>query len=449
MTAQHRDSRLYDAPRERIFQACRDAIQPCGFSIRSTNAETFTVEATASYDEKTGPDAGLLEELSVFAFKKLLADRFGANITLTVDEDGRVHAASVSRPRTIVFDQGLNRENILSIWRKMDQYLLYSPTVVNDHSVNDHSVNDHSVNDHSVNVGNNSGIVQNDSVGDVSQRNDFGTRSQSSPSPADAEDRNDGDGRWDVGVITVLSEETQAVLLALGLRVRRTGGLHFYEGETDSHGTPVKVVATRTLEQGNRSIMAAHENLRRRYDPKVFVLVGIGGAIRPEVAAGDVVVADRVVYYDLRKETPEGTQRRGEERAAPAGIGHAVNAFFTDHDPAEFAITDPAGTVHDMRMWTGPLGSGEAVIADHEADILKYLAAFNDKILAVDMEAGGLSAACHEQSAASGQLQGWVVIRGISDDAGAGKHDDHHRLASWHAAEALRRILPYLVQHSS
>jgi adenosylhomocysteine nucleosidase len=252
------------------------------------------------------------------------------------------------------------------------------------------------------------------------------------------------DDRWDVGVITILSVETQAVLLALGLRGVQVGGLRFYEGEVAASGKPVKVVATRALGQGQRSVMAAYDNLRRHYDPRVAVLTGIAGGTHRDVGLGDVVVATRVVYYDLRKETPDGTRHRGEEREAPAEIGHAVNSFFTDHDPAEFPVEDPGGTSRLMCMRSGPIGSGEAVIADRDAEILEYLARFNDKILAVDMEAGGLSQACHEQSAGSGQLHGWAVVRGISDNAGADKNDDYHRVASWHAAVALRKLLPYL-----
>jgi adenosylhomocysteine nucleosidase len=94
----------------------------------------------------------------------------------------------------------------------------------------------------------------------------------------------------------------------------------------------------------------------------------------------------------------------------------------------------------------GPIGSGEAVIADGDAEVLRFLAADNDKILAVDMEAGGLGQACHERSAESGRERRWAVVRGISDDAGAGKNEDHQRTAAWHAAVVLRELLPYLAR---
>lgn len=252
--------------------------------------------------------------------------------------------------------------------------------------------------------------------------------------------------RWDVGVITVLSVETHAVQRALELKQEKAGGLHFHVGKLEADDRSAKVVATQTLAPGQRSTMAAFDNLRRHYDPKVVVLTGIGGGIHPDVILGDVVVATRVVYYDLRKETTTGTCHRGEEREAPAEIGHVINRFFTDNgEPAEFREEGPENVARRFQVRRGPIGSGDAVIADRDSEILKWLAKVNDKILAVDMESGGLSQSCHEQSAMSGRLQSWAVVRGISDDASQHKNDDHHRIAAWHAAVVLRRLIPYLL----
>jgi adenosylhomocysteine nucleosidase len=247
-----------------------------------------------------------------------------------------------------------------------------------------------------------------------------------------------------LGVITILPEETHALVLALELQATSAGGLRFYETKTSSRGSTVKMAAIQALAPGQRSTMSAYARLHEYYNPRTVVLAGIGGGLHPGLRPGDVVVATRVVYYDLRKETPAGVRHRGEEHEAPAETGHAINAFFTDHDPAEFPVADPAGATRIMRMRTGLIGSGEAVIANHDAEILSYLASFNDKILAVDTEAGGLALACHEQSATTGRLHGWAVVRAISDDAGPGKNDNYHQIASWHAAMALRKLLPYL-----
>ncbi|MEU8148395.1 hypothetical protein [Nonomuraea sp. NPDC048901] len=247
--------------------------------------------------------------------------------------------------------------------------------------------------------------------------------------------------RADVGVITILGKEAGAVHEVLGLRQVSDSSLPFFEGTVAAQGTNHRIVAIRALEQGQRSTVVAFEQLRRHYNPAIVVLAGIGGGIHRDVKVRDVVVTTRVIYYDLRKETPHGRRRRGEELKAPATTGHAVNSFFTAHgEPAKFPSLDGSG---HFQVLPGPIGSGDAVIADAESEIIRYLKAYNDKILAVDMEAGGLTQAFHEQDGPQ-IVRGWVVVRGISDDSSAGKNDDHQDLAARHAALTLRHLLPYL-----
>ncbi|MGJ6963015.1 hypothetical protein ACSDR0_14000 [Streptosporangium sp. G11] len=261
---------------------------------------------------------------------------------------------------------------------------------------------------------------------------------------ADREQKARHGKRADVGVITVLGKEAKAVYEVLGLQRARNGNLPFFEGTVNVRDAVTRVAAIRALSQGQRSTVMAFDHLRRNYNPAVVVLVGVGGGIHSDVEIGDVVVTPRVVYYDLRKETPDGQRRRGEEREAPAAIGHAINSFFIDYDePADFQTTDPKGITREYRALTGPIGSGEAVIADAESEIIRYLKAFNDKILAVDMEAGGLTQAFHEQDGAPA-VRGWVVVRGISDDASPTKNDGYHDIAARHAATVLHTLLPYL-----
>jgi adenosylhomocysteine nucleosidase len=245
--------------------------------------------------------------------------------------------------------------------------------------------------------------------------------------------------RADIGVITVLGKEADAVHKTLGLRRAQGSALPFFEGIMTTKDTTIRVVALQTLVPGQRSTVVAFEHLRRHYSPAIVVLTGIGGGIDPGVETGDVVVTTRVVYYDLRKETPDGPRHRGEEKDAPAMTGHAVNSFFTAYgEPATIQTSTDC-----FRVLTGPIGSGEAVIADAESEIRRYLKAYNDKILAVDMEAGGLVQAFHEQDG-PGLACGWVVIRGISDDSSITKNDDYQDISARNAAITLRHLLPYL-----
>ncbi|MGH3697458.1 MAG: hypothetical protein ACRDRX_26330 [Pseudonocardiaceae bacterium] len=254
-------------------------------------------------------------------------------------------------------------------------------------------------------------------------------------------------GAWGIGVITILATEARAVLTEFGLEEdeAKTREQRFYTGNVKVLGAAVDVVATRASGPGQRATMTALGNLRRYYDPAVLVLVGIGGAIHRSITVEDVVVATRVVYYDLRKVTSEGVRPRGEEQESPAWMVHAVNSFFTDHgEPAELRVAESTRRTASFRVFHGPVGSGDAVIADRESEIRKYLHAYNDKILAVDTKASGLSQFCHETSSASGTIPGWVVIRGMSDPADRTKNDDRHDSAARNAAHTLRRMIPYI-----
>ena len=162
-----------------------------------------------------------------------------------------------------------------------------------------------------------------------------------------------------LGVITILLKETHALVLALELQATSVGGLRFYETEAGLRGSTVKIAAIQALAPGQRSTMSAYARLHEYYNPRTVVLAGIGGGLPARPGARRCRCRPPgSLFYDLRKETPAGVRHRGEEHEAPAETGHAVNAFFTDHNPAEFPVADPAGATRIMRMRTGLIGSG-------------------------------------------------------------------------------------------
>ena len=256
--------------------------------------------------------------------------------------------------------------------------------------------------------------------------------------------------RADAGVITILSEETNAVITALGHIGSIWDRVHddrsrCSEVEVDVGGRRLLVAATQAANPGQRPAVNAFQRLQRYHAPAIVALVGIAGAVHPSLVLGDVVVVQEVIYYDLRKETADGTLRRGQTRPVPIGVGHAINHFFSSTgEPYRATFNDPDGVIRQGRVLRGPVASGEAVVADENSGIRRYIRDFNDKTLAVETEAGGVAEAFHEMAANSG-TQGWVAIRGISDSANSGKDDSHHAIASWHAASVLLQMLPYLI----
>ncbi|MFI0899731.1 hypothetical protein [Streptomyces sp. NPDC020983] len=253
---------------------------------------------------------------------------------------------------------------------------------------------------------------------------------------------------WDIGVVTILSEELRSVVDELDLRRHREpGGLYFYRGSLHTPDSTVRIVATQSQSPGQRSAMAALENLRHHYAPRLWAMVGVGGGIDSERARiGNVIVSTEVVYYEHRKINPNGDVRhRGEHRQSPAPVVHAVNAFFAENGmPAHLRRRRRSRTWEEFDVHPGPIGSGEAVIADGDSEIRQYLKAYHEKVLAVDMEAGGLSQYWQEHSVHGAENPGWIVIRGVSDNADEHKGHAHHELAARNAAHVLRELIPFI-----
>ena len=265
------------------------------------------------------------------------------------------------------------------------------------------------------------------------------------PAQAPAQDASQPPARRvDIGILTVLSVEMRAVVEVL---MRHAGyhtellpdGSRAHEARIGPPGQQVTVVTIQALAPGPYSAAAGYSRLRERYRPPVLLLVGIAGGIHPDVAVGDVVIGTQVIYYDARKETPTGPVRRGETRPVAAELGYRLNDFLLGGPDVAIG---PGATV---KVHCGPIGSGSAVVAYADADLRRYLAAFNDKTLAVETEAAGFGQAVYEDVNRDGTLRGWLTVRGISDLADADKHDGGHQLAVRNAAAVTERLVPYLV----
>ena len=289
--------------------------------------------------------------------------------------------------------------------------------------------------------------ISNTAVGDGAHVTNHWSDQSASPGSAKA-GTHQGGQRWDVGVVTILPKEMHALIEQLGLVTdKHPDGLFFATGKVATESGNVAVSAIQTHSPGQRSVMSALDHLRHHFDPRLWILVGIGGGLHPEYARiGNVIVSTRVVYYEARKIKVGGEiQRRGEERQAPARVIHSVNAFFTDHgEPAMIRGQAEGHRKRTFEVFPGLIGSGEAVIATPDGEIREFLSYYNDKILAVDMESGGLSQFWQENSVRGEGNPGWVVVRGISDNADQEKNDDSHDLAARNAAHVVRELLPYL-----
>ena len=104
------------------------------------------------------------------------------------------------------------------------------------------------------------------------------------------------DGRWDAGVITVLSVEMNAVIGMLGAagpcqKHIWPDGSRFYEARLGNEAVRKRVVATQALEPGQRSAALALGRLREHYAPAIVALTGI--------ATGGMAVAALIMLIGL------------------------------------------------------------------------------------------------------------------------------------------------------
>lgn len=250
----------------------------------------------------------------------------------------------------------------------------------------------------------------------------------------------------DIGIITIVSQETRAVLKSINVDPKddiNIDGRFFYEGSFESANKEThKIVLTQQLEPGNRSVIIAYNSIVNNYNPKLVVIVGIAGSISKDLALCDVVIANQVIYYENRKETPNKTNRRGDIFKINAKLKQYINKFFIVHDDP--AIIDAAEDSFSktFKVLSGPIGSGETVVADKSSDIKDWLISVNSKTMALEMEAGGFLQAYYEDGLSENQPSlGVLVIRGISDHADVEKDDKWRKPASDNAVKCLIEIL--------
>jgi len=243
--------------------------------------------------------------------------------------------------------------------------------------------------------------------------------------------RPDEQSRADIGILTVLSEETRAMVDvfedAFGYHKEQRDGFRVHRAAFVTPAGRVNAVLLQTLAVGQRSAAVAYGNLRRWYRPSVVALIGVGGGIDNRVNVGDVVVADRVVFPD-------------DHRAATRLPVALDDLFSARGEP--FALLSSV-EVGAYRVLRGPIGAGPATITDSRSSIRAYLRTFDDRCLAAETEAAGLVHAVRHDVAAGGSTE-WLVIRGIADHADREKAGRAYELAARHAAATFVEALPFL-----
>jgi len=153
---------------------------------------------------------------------------------------------------------------------------------------------------------------------------------------------------------------------------------------------------------GKVQTAVATQYLVDHYQVSLVMSCGSAGALDPQLQAGDVIVADKVVLHDAGIHATKGFRYLGiYDNAHPDGLHY--HRYLTA-DPTLLAAARQAAP----SIKIGCLASGDQVIASESK---KRWLAETFKAIAVEMESGAMA-----QVAFLNNIP-WLAIRGISDQA--------------------------------
>ncbi|NTW88361.1 MAG: 5'-methylthioadenosine/S-adenosylhomocysteine nucleosidase [Desulfobulbaceae bacterium] len=144
------------------------------------------------------------------------------------------------------------------------------------------------------------------------------------------------------------------------------------------------------------------------------MVIGIAGGTRSdEQSLGDVLVADKIVYYEPQKIRADGQELRHRSLEADARLYDRALNLRSDN----WWNSIPSGAIptslssYSPKVHFGPLASGEKVIAD--IDKINRLRNHIPKLVGVEMESVGVASAAFS---AAKQID-FSAVRAISDFA--------------------------------
>ncbi len=228
----------------------------------------------------------------------------------------------------------------------------------------------------------------------------------------------------DFVIITAMKEERESIGKLLGarklppsnddIRFYHAAGLdtHFSDGEAATY----RVVLTQLLNMGRVQAATATSDAIKKWNPRYVVLIGIaGGVAKNGVKLGDVLVSDQIVDYEVQKVTPDAIRTRWEvHRADPRMLGATQN--ISNEDYISWIAAEPPTKEGKPQVHWGPIATGDKVIAAMQ--LLKQKEQIWDKLIGVEMEAGGVATAAFQAVS----KPGFFMIRGVSDLADENKN---------------------------
>jgi len=237
-----------------------------------------------------------------------------------------------------------------------------------------------------------------------------------------------------IALFVALEEELD--VLAKQLALLRQPGRPAATGQLN--GISIDVLCPRAMGRVAAAIATSRYLAKTPQMPDLVICVGLAGGFT--VDQGGVICVDTVVDLANRKVTDNNVGqaqskfRREDFHCSRALYSVAKSAEFNENDWGDYCRTEfewPKGKTPSL--WEGKIASVDEVVAskDHRDKLLGSV----EKLLGVEMEAGGVCAAAKDFNVR------FEVLRVVSDKADPDKTDDNWRKVGMKTiAELLKRL---------
>lgn len=197
------------------------------------------------------------------------------------------------------------------------------------------------------------------------------------------------------------------------------------------------VILAKSADRSNTPCSELVRNVVELFRPEFIVLSGIAGGVRDRdgVDLGDVVVADHVDWYEMRK------MSGGKDRIRKQAFDHPsmylretitqrvkINGSWLAQIKKERPVEG------QPKVLEGNLIAGDKILGDGQNEYQRRILDEFDKALAVDMESYGLARGVYNARSTRHYNLNYLVVLGISDLVNAEGNDDQRKMWRDYAA---------------
>ena len=227
---------------------------------------------------------------------------------------------------------------------------------------------------------------------------------------------------FDIGIIGAMTDEVKTITEMLEDRAcESVSGIEFNTGYLFG-----KRVVVAKCGVGKVFAAICAEAMALRYQPRLIVNTGVGGALDKSLRPLDVVIASSLVQHDM------DTSPIGD----PVGLISGINKIYFDTDPRAVEVLAAAAKELGLNSMVGIIASGDKFVA--KAEDKCYI---RDTFSAVSCEMEGAAIA---HTAFVNEIP-FVVVRAISDSADGDASMDYMTFLP-KAADASTKLTLALVE---